>query len=142
MSNPSIDNILREAGVAYQSTSEMTLVDLARKGISKKSLLKIADVGSISVKQLADLLPVSLRTIQRYDNDDLLSPEISSHALSIAEVLAKGLEIFDHKKQLQRWLHTPSVAFRMQTPLSLLDTSFGARMVIDELGRLEHGVYA
>ncbi|NBC64826.1 MAG: DUF2384 domain-containing protein [Bacteroidetes bacterium] len=29
-----------------------------------------------------------------------------------------------------------------QTPLSLLDTNFGIRMIMNELGRLEHGVYS
>lgn len=142
MSEKTLNNVLREASIAYKTSSAMSMVELARHGISKKSLLKLADIASLSLKQIAELLPVSLRTLQRYDDDDLLPPEVSEHVLHIAEVLGRGTEVFNNRKQLQQWLQTPSVSLAGQTPVSLLDTSFGARMVTDELGRLEHGVYA
>lgn len=142
MSNDSIDNILREAAVAYEPTSSMNLVELARQGISKNSLLKLAEIGGISIKQFAELLPVSLRTIQRYSGKDLLPREVSDHALLIAEVFGKGINVFDNRKSFQQWLQSPLVGLGEQTPLSLLDTSFGARMIMNELGRLEHGVYS
>lgn len=142
MSENQLDNILREAAVAYEASSPMTMVELARHGISKKSLLKLAEIGALSLKQFSELLPVSLRTLQRYNDDDLLPPEVSEHALLVAEVLGRGIDVFKNRKQFQHWLQTPSVALAGQTPLSLLDTSFGARMVTDELGRLEQGVYA
>lgn len=142
MSEKSINNILREAAVAYEASSDMSLVELARQGISKKSLLKLAGIAALSLKQFSELLPVSLRTLQRYNNNDLLPPEVSEHALLVAEVLGRGIEVFNNREQLQHWLQTPSVSFAGQTPFSLLDTSFGARMVTDELGRLEQGVYS
>lgn len=142
MSAKSIDNILREASVAYKTSSSMNLVELARHGISKSSLQRLAEIGGISIKQFADLLPVSLRTIQRYSGKDLLTPEVSDHALRIAEVFAKGIDVFDTRQSFQRWLQSPLVGIGGKTPLSLLDTSFGIRIIINELGRLEHGVYS
>lgn len=142
MSEQSINNILREAAVAYTATSSMSLVELARKGISKKSLLKLAEIGEISLKQFSELLPVSLRTLQRYNDDDLLPPETSEHVLLIAEVFARGTEVFDDRTQLRRWLQTPCIGLANEPPLSLLDTTFGVRLVTEELGRLEQGVYA
>ncbi|MDX1642685.1 MAG: antitoxin Xre/MbcA/ParS toxin-binding domain-containing protein, partial [Balneolaceae bacterium] len=136
------NNILREATIAYEATSSMSLVELARKGISKKSLLKLTEIGKFSLKQFSELLPVSLRTLQRYNDDDILPSEISEHALLIAEVFARGTEVFDNRDQLRHWLQTPCVGLANQTPFSLLDTSFGVRLVTEELGRLEQGVYA
>ncbi|NBC64825.1 MAG: hypothetical protein GVY07_04050 [Bacteroidetes bacterium] len=107
MSIESIDNILREAAVAYQTSSSMNLVELARHGISKNSLQKLADIGGLSIKQFTELLPVSLRTIQRYNSRDLLPPEVSDHALHIAEVFAKGIDVFDNRESFQRWLQSP-----------------------------------
>jgi uncharacterized protein (DUF2384 family) len=40
------------------------------------------------------------------------------------------------------WIRTPSIIFKGNTPLSLLDTSFGFDMVLTELGRIEHGIFA
>lgn len=142
MSDKAINNVLKEAAVAYEASSPMSLIELARHGITKKSLLNLANIAALSLKQFSELLPVSLRTLQRYDDDDLLPPEVSEHALLIAEVLGRGMEVFNSREQLQVWLQTPAVSFAGQTPFSLLDTSFGTRMVTDELGRLEQGVYA
>lgn len=142
MSEFKVEDIIKEEGFAYQSSSGMRLVEMSRRGISKKSLLRLAELSSVSVKQLAELLPVSLRTIQRYNNNDLLEPVVSEHAILIAEVLSKGSQVFSSLESLQHWLHTPSAALGNKTPLSYLDTGFGARLVTDELGRLEHGVYS
>ena len=142
MEKEEFENIIREAGVAYQPSNELKLVETVRFGISKKTLLRLTEVSGISLKELSELMPVSLRTIQRYKDDDLLEPNVSERVLIIAEVLAKGMDVFGSLDKLRNWLHTPSVALGRRTPLSLLDTSFGARMVSDELGRLEHGVYS
>lgn len=145
MSEKDIHQLVEESGVAYRASStssEMRLVKQARAGISKKSLMNIAETGGLSLKEISALLPVTLRTIQRYSETDLLDPAVSEHALQIAEVISKGSKVFSSIKDLQRWLHTPSVALGNETPVSLLDTSFGARIVIDELGRLEYGVYS
>jgi hypothetical protein len=40
------------------------------------------------------------------------------------------------------WLKSPNATFSGQTPLSLLDTEIGAELVMDTLGRIEHGVFA
>lgn len=145
MSGKDIHHMVEEAGVAFKAdsaSSEMMLVNQARAGISKKSLMNIAETGGLSLKEISALLPVSLRTIQRYSDSDLLDPAVSEHALQIAEVISKGSRVFSSIKDLQRWLHSPSMALGNETPVSFLDTSFGARIVIDELGRLEYGVYS
>jgi putative toxin-antitoxin system antitoxin component (TIGR02293 family) len=144
MSEIDIEKLVQEGVVAYQATpmSEIRLVEMARNGISKSALIRIAEIGSLSIKELSELLPVSLRTIQRYKDDDLLDPSVSEHALQIAEVLSKGSRVFNDIESLQQWLHTPAVALGNKTPLSFLDTGFGARIVTDLLGRIEHGVYS
>lgn len=140
MSDINFDHIIKEPGVAFTAQSPMDRIEMIKRGISKKSLLRIADFCSISVKELAKFLPVSLRTIQRYHDDDLLDSQVSERVILIAEVLEKGMEVFGSRQKLQTWLHTPLLALGQRAPLSLLDTSFGTRMVMDTLGRIEHGV--
>lgn len=145
MNEKKIHDLVEEAGAVYvpdSTSSEMRLLKQARAGISKKSLMNIAEAGGLSMKEISSLLPVSLRTIQRYSDADLLDPAVSEHALQIAEVISKGSFVFSSLHDLKQWLHTPSMALGNETPVSLLDTSFGARIVIDELGRLGYGVYS
>jgi putative toxin-antitoxin system antitoxin component (TIGR02293 family) len=142
MSEKEFENIIREAAIACKTENDLSLVERAREGISKKTLSNISETCGLSLKELSTLLPVSLRTIQRYKEDERLEPNISEKALIIAEVLGKGIDVFGSVEKLQHWIRTPSIALGNRTPISLLDTSFGARMVTDLLGRIEHGVYS
>jgi uncharacterized protein (DUF2384 family) len=38
-------------------------------------------------------------------------------------------------------MNAPCTALGERTPISLINTQIGIDMVIDELGRIEHGVY-
>ncbi|MEX0720737.1 MAG: antitoxin Xre/MbcA/ParS toxin-binding domain-containing protein [Balneolaceae bacterium] len=141
MDNKNYEIIFEEA-VAYSTGNEMDMIEMARKGVSKKSLLNLSKLGSIPVKQLSELLPVSERTIQRYSNKEKFNSDVSEHLILIAKVLLRAVEVFEDKKSMRSWLQTPLLGFGQKTPLSLLDTSFGAQLVMDELGRLEQGVYS
>jgi putative toxin-antitoxin system antitoxin component (TIGR02293 family) len=59
-----------------------------------------------------------------------------------SESAAKGVEVFTDKGAFLARLHDPNTALANHTPLSLLHSRFGVEMVLDELGRLEHGVVA
>jgi putative toxin-antitoxin system antitoxin component (TIGR02293 family) len=85
---------------------------------------------------------VTERTLQRYTLQQPLNQVVSEHILQLAEVAAKGVEVFVDKAAFLAWLHHPNIALANHTPLSLLSSRFGAEMVLDELGRLEHGVVA
>lgn len=145
MKESDILNLVNETGVVYRSasaSSEMRLVKKAREGVSKKSLLSIAEFCGLSLKEIAELLPVSLRTLQRYSDSDLLDSAVSEHVLQMAEVISKGNQVFNSMQEFQNWLHSPNMALGGEKPVSLLDTGFGARLIIGELGRLEQGVYS
>lgn len=142
MSNSSLNTIIQEAGVAYRASNEMHLIELARIGISKKSLSQLSVAAGLSIKELADVLPVSLRTIQRYSDDDLLDPAVFEHAILIAELISDAVDVFGSMESVQKWLQSPLIGLGSIKPVSLLDTGFGIRLVREELGRLEHGVHS
>ncbi|MEX2572899.1 MAG: antitoxin Xre/MbcA/ParS toxin-binding domain-containing protein [Balneolaceae bacterium] len=141
MSNMTIDEIFKEESSRAVQT-RMDLIDLARKGITKRSLRRLSEISSITVKELAELLPISLRQFQRYDEEKRMKRDVSEHVILIAEVFLKGMDIFDSPEELKLWLKSPLLSFGQRTPFGLLDTSYGVQMVMDELGRMEHGVYS
>ena len=118
----------------------MDLVELSRKGVSKASLLYLAEYMGSPVGKMAVLLPVTERTIQRYGRKDLFNRVVSESILHVAEVVARGVEIFEDKEIFLGWLRQPSEAMGGRTPVSLLNSRYGASMVLDELTRIEHGV--
>lgn len=120
--------------------SRMDFVELSNKGVTKEALLRLADYLGISVHQLAEVLPVTERTIQRYALKKHFNRVVSEQILQLAEIAARGSEVFGDRSRFLDWMKTPSRALADKTPLSLLQSKFGAEMVLDELGRIEHGV--
>jgi len=122
--------------------TRMDLINLSRKGVSKESLLYLAKFMGLPVSQMAALLPVTERTIQRYAPKEHFDRVVSEVLLHLAEVVAKGVEVFEDNESFKTWIDQPSPALGGQSPKSLLSSRFGIDMVLDELTRLEHGVAA
>lgn len=122
--------------------SKMDLVELGSIGITKNAVSHLANYLSLSWKQVAALLPVTERTLQRYTSHQRFNPTVSEQVLHIAEVLAKGSEVFQEKRKLLLWLNTPHKVFSGNTPFTMLGSRFGTELVVEELGRIEFGVYS
>ncbi len=120
----------------------MDLLELSDRGVTKDALVHLARFLSCTMSQMAELLPVTERTIQRYSPETPFNRVVSEHILQIAEVAAKGVDVFTDKEKFLTWLRHPNPALAKQPPMSLLRSRFGADMVLDELGRIEHGVFS
>lgn len=120
--------------------SRMEMIELSDKGVTKDALLRLASYLNLSLSQIATLLPITERTIQRYSPKQRFNRVVSEQVLQIAEVAARGAEVFGDREKLLSWMNTPSTALGNRTPASLLGSRFGTEMVLDELGRVEHGI--
>jgi putative toxin-antitoxin system antitoxin component (TIGR02293 family) len=116
------------------------LIVLGHHGVTKGALLNLAKYLSFSMNQIAELLPITERTLQRYTRSQHFNRAVSEQILQIAEVVAKGIEVFEDKNNFLTWMQQPNVALGNRPPVSLLSSRFGTEMVLDELGRIEHGV--
>lgn len=120
----------------------LDLVDLGKKGLTKASLLELADFLELTTSQMARVLPITERTIQRYSRSTRLSHAVSDHLLEIARVAVRGIDIFGDKGKFLSWLSRSNVALGSRKPIDLLASTLGIGLVIDELGRIEHGLVA
>ena len=122
--------------------SKMDLIELGSIGITKDAVSHLANYLSFSWKQVASLLPVTERTLQRYSLNQHFNPAVSEQVLHIAGVLAKGAEVFQDKRKFLLWLNTPHKVFSSKTPFAMLSSRFGTELILEELGRIEFGVYS
>ncbi len=121
---------------------ETDLIDLIRKGISKKSLDHlIAQIG-YSIVEIAGVLHVSDRNLRRYTATEKLNTEQSERLVEIARLYAKGEDVFGSIEVFNKWMNAPILALGNKTPKSFLDTSLGIQLLTKELGRIENGVFA
>lgn len=115
----------------------MPLYQRAACPMSKKYIKSILKLTHIPLEQFIEYLPISIDT---YKRKTVFKPTVSERVLQIEEVYRSGLLAFG--SDFYDWLNTPSPFFSHQPPKVLLQNSFGTRQLLDQIGRMAHGVLA
>jgi putative toxin-antitoxin system antitoxin component (TIGR02293 family) len=137
-----VEEILGGRKVLHKKIQDqMDMVDLIEQGLTKESAIHLAKALSITNKRLAELLPISKRTLERYHVKKHLDKATSQQLISLARLTARGFEVFGDQGKFVEWMNVPCTALGEKIPISLITTQIGIDIVLEELGRIEHGVY-
>ena len=117
-------------------------ISLARQGVSKQLVKQVQDHLELSQKELAGLLHLTPRSLQRMDEDQRLPPAASGVLLELARLFRRAVDVLGSDTLANQWLRTPVPALNNAPPLTLLDTPVGIQWVVTLLGRIEHGIYS
>ena len=128
--------------LGHEIHSEMDLYEIGKEGLPKMALVNLAKSINMSILSLSQILNVTERTLQRKKDLDLLNESVSEQIIQIAEVYSRGEDVFNDIDNFQIWLDTPSTALGKRKPFELMSSHYGAQMVLDELGRIEYGVFS
>ena len=134
--------VAKKLGIKEQVRSPLDYVALGDKGLPRETILRLGAMLNISLFDLAPLLLVSRKTIERYKQDlkHNLNRSVSERVLRIALVSLRCEEVFGKKRVCNDWLKTENAALGNQSPLNLMRSDFGIDLVLTELGRIEHGI--
>jgi len=135
-------NLFAGNNKSYQSATDFDILQLTRNGLPKHLLLSLAKKISLTIQELADIMHISERTLQRYDDAAIIKTEYAEKAVELARLYTRGEEVFGSLDKFKTWMKTPLHIFKGETPVSLLDTSVGFDIIFKELGRIEHGIFA
>ncbi len=126
-----------------QLIDTVELIKLSRKGIPVSLFEEIVQSNPYSIKQWSKFLHITERTIQRYKKEKRKFESLQSdRIIEIAKLQLKGKEVFGSKSNFGEWMNSKIIALGNIRPVELLDSSFGIEMLMDELGRIEHGILA
>jgi putative toxin-antitoxin system antitoxin component (TIGR02293 family) len=116
-------------------------IDEVRKGLPVKALNDLARALQVDRAVLAEILGISLRTLQRKTGgDDRLGPAASDRLARVRRILDLTTHVLGAADKASRWLTSDSRALGGQTPLHMLDTDIGAQRVQQELRQIEFGM--
>lgn len=123
---------------------KMLIIQAIRRGIPYKIFNHIKSFTPFTDADWAQYLDVSLKTLQRYrDDEDFYFKSIHTEKIiEIAEVTNFGIEVFGSSEKYYNWLNTPSHALSGYKPGELIRDSYGKEMVMAELNCIEHGIFA
>lgn len=137
-------NIIKETEVAYMTEStSRSWINLARKGLTYEDFAMLYEMAPYTLHDWGGILGLSDRSLQRYQKSGgRFSMAVSEKLLMIAHLFNRGTEVFGSRERFFNWMNKPSAALNHNRPYDFLDSMFGLQMLLDELGRIEHGIVA
>lgn len=123
-------------------TSDNDFIALIREGVPKEAMNNLMQKTGITNLEMAGITHTSDRTLRRYESKDRLPQEQSERVIELARLYSKGSEVFGSLEYFKEWMNTRLIPLGDKKPKEFLDTSMGIELLMKELGRIEHGVFA
>jgi putative toxin-antitoxin system antitoxin component (TIGR02293 family) len=108
----------------------------------KKALDTLLDKTGITTGEIAEIIHTSDRTLRRYTPQQKLNPDQTERVIQLAHLYSRGEEVFDTLDSFKEWMNSTVIALGNKKPKEFLDTSIGIDYLMEELGRIEHGIFA
>jgi putative toxin-antitoxin system antitoxin component (TIGR02293 family) len=116
-------------------------LEAIESGVPVDTMTTFAAAG-IPLKDLYEVV-IPARTLKhRRTRREPLSIDESDKLARLARVFDHALKVFDDGDRARLWLNRPKKRFEGRTPLSMLRTEVGARLVDEMLGQIEFGMFA
>ncbi len=118
------------------------LSSLAELGLPKQSLVFFLRQSRLDEKRVFRYLDVTKRTLDNYKPEERMRLYISDRLIHLAELYAKGKELFNNLEGFSEWLNLPSIDLHGKKPIDQIHTRNGIDELLVLLGKLEHGILA
>lgn len=135
-----IGNRQEEANMRSTYPLNMTLIRKIQEGLPTSSVEILLRKKTLSLQELYKF--ISPRTWARRIKEHRLSPEESDRIAMVEHVVSFTEDVFGDKAKAHIWLRKPNRALENQTPLDLLRSEVGTRLVETLLERIQHGIYS
>jgi putative toxin-antitoxin system antitoxin component (TIGR02293 family) len=118
------------------------LSQLAEEGLPKQALIVFMEKSNLDESRLYAYLDITKRALTNYKPQEKLRLYISDRLIHLAELYAKGNELFNSTDSFNEWLNRPSIDIMGEKPIEFIHTRKGIDELLHVLGRIEHGVLA
>lgn len=123
------------------ATLQLNLENI-ESGVPTTTLSTFAESSGIPFKDLYDVV-IPARTLKhRRARREPLSRDESDKLTRLVRIFDHAVRVFDGIDRARTWLEEPKRRFNGRTPLSMLNTEAGGRMVEEFLGQIDYGMFA
>lgn len=138
-------NYKKPDSIPLQVAAEPEVLYLTKKQAASFS---IADFNTLSEKlpftqaEWAAVLHISDRTLQRYLKEQKPFEGLyAEHLYQLENMAVLGIQVFGNEVALTEWLRNEKVVLGEIIDFSALHSFWGVKLICNELGRIEHGVF-
>lgn len=115
-------------------------IDVIRRGVRARVVDDMVDYLDVPKSVIFGVLHTPESTAHRLIKDNRpLDAAVSERIVRVADITRMAEETFGGREAATRWLKTPNLSLRRETPLSLLDTEPGASEVRRVLSAINYG---
>jgi len=130
-------NIVREPYIAWELQDAASKIS---RGLYTDILITIQSRLKLTNLELAELLQLSPRTLDRRRKEVTLPADESERSYRIARLTELAMQVFEDQDKVSAWFTQPNFALGNQKPLDLIKSEPGARLVERLLHQIEHGI--
>jgi putative toxin-antitoxin system antitoxin component (TIGR02293 family) len=112
-----------------------------REGLPLSELSEVAGLLQIDRGQLAVILGITIRTLQRKaEADERLGAAASDRLARVKRIHELATHVLGEPEKASHWLTSASRPLGGEVPLTMLDTDIGTQRVQQELREIEFGM--
>src|SRR5216684_3179440 len=120
-------------------STDRDLREAIRDGFPPAVVEELMRSSGLTLKELADSLDLSPRSLQRRRRSGRLARFESDRLYRLARIIALAQQSLGDRQSAARWLKRSNRALGGGSPISVMDTELGARQVENVLGRIAYG---
>ena len=121
-------------------TSDMEVVNLVRNRLPISVIDRLVAEGV--TKQEIDLVAPPRTLAHRRAKAERLTIDESDRAVRLARVVSQAESVFGDKEKAMSWLRQPMKRLEGKTPIEMLTTDVGSRLVEEALVQIDEGFFA
>lgn len=139
----SLSTFLGGFPIVGQAQSDFELIEVIREGLPAQAISHVVAASGLSEEEIFKALRIAKRTAaRRKASDSRLKASESELIYRFSKVMVTATEVLGTRDKARQWVLTENIALAGNRPIDLLDTGIGFGDVMDELQRIEHGVYS
>ena len=120
--------------------SDFSLTQLVETGLPLESVAQLRDSG-LTYAEVSDIV-ISPRTLKhRKSRNENLSTEETDRLIRVARTIGLAETIFGTRDKALLWLRSPDDRLANRTPLSMLQTDSGGRLIESMLWQIDEGMF-
>jgi putative toxin-antitoxin system antitoxin component (TIGR02293 family) len=121
-------------------SSDMEIVNLIHNRIPVSVVDRLIEEGV--TRQEIELVAPTRTLAHRRAKAEPLTVEESDRAVRLARIISQTESVFDNKDKAMHWLRQQMLRFEGKTPIEMLATDVGSRMVEEALVQIDEGFFA
>jgi putative toxin-antitoxin system antitoxin component (TIGR02293 family) len=120
-------------------STDADLREAIREGFPPAVVEELLQASGLTLKELADSLDLSVRSLQRRRRSGRLARFESDRLYRLARIIAMAQQNLGGRERAINWLKRGNRALGGIAPIAAIDTELGARQVENVLGRIAYG---